>query len=50
METPEHSAVSPQDDGPPPILKTWSRLYTFVICYLLLLIALFYLFTRHFTP
>lgn len=33
----------------PPIFKTWPRLYTFVICYLLFLIALFYLFTKTFS-
>jgi hypothetical protein len=38
------------DDPPPPILKTWSRVYKFVVAYLLFLIVLFYLFTRTFTP
>lgn len=35
-------------EEPPPILGTWSRLYTFVVVYLLALILLFYLFERIF--
>jgi hypothetical protein len=42
--------ATPHDDEPPPILKTWPRVYTFVIGYLLFLIALFYLFTTRFAP
>jgi hypothetical protein len=40
------------DDGeqPPPFLKTWKRVYTFVVCYLILLIALFAWFTRSYAP
>ena len=34
------------DDGPPPFLGTWPRLYAAVVGYLALLITLFYLFTR----
>jgi hypothetical protein len=30
----------------PPILRTWKRLYTAVIIYIFVLIALFYAFTR----
>jgi hypothetical protein len=37
------------DDSHPPFLKTWPRVYTFVVCYLLFLIALFYLFTIRFS-
>ena len=37
-------------DEPPPVFKTWPRVYTFVICYLFFLIALFYLFTARFAP
>jgi hypothetical protein len=37
-----------QDDEPPPILRTWRRLYTAVLLWLLTLIVLFYLFTRAF--
>jgi hypothetical protein len=37
-------------DDPPPVLGTWARVYLFVLCYLALLIALFYLFTRRLAP
>jgi hypothetical protein len=40
----------PVDDEPPPVLGTWSRVYTFVICYLAAVIGLFYWFTRSFAP
>ena len=50
MERPEPNAISSPEDGPPPVLKTWPRVYILVICYLLFLIALFYFFTRHFSP
>ncbi len=36
------------DDDPPPILRTWRRLYTAVLFYLALLILAFYIFTRAF--
>lgn len=43
--------MAPDDNHePPPVLKTWPRVYTFVISYLLFLIALFYIFTIHFAP
>jgi hypothetical protein len=44
--------MSPHDDGdePPPFLKTWGRVYVFVICYLIALIALFAWFTRSYAP
>jgi hypothetical protein len=35
-------------EEPPPILRTWARLYTAVALYLCALIALFALFTRSF--
>lgn len=35
---------------PPPLLGTWSHLYFAVIAWLVLLILLFYLFARRFTP
>jgi hypothetical protein len=40
------------DDGesPPPFLKTWKRVYAFVILYLIALIALFAWFTRSYAP
>jgi hypothetical protein len=37
-------------DEPPPVLKTWPRVYAFVVCYLALLIFLFYVFTTQFEP
>lgn len=39
----------PADDGPPPFLKTWPRVYIFVLAYLAVLIAVFYLFSRAFS-
>jgi hypothetical protein len=36
-------------DEPPPFLGTWRRVYTAVIVYLALLIALCYAFTRAFS-
>jgi hypothetical protein len=32
----------------PPILKTWKNLYALVIGVLIILIVVFYLFTKHF--
>jgi hypothetical protein len=37
-------------DEPPPVLRTWPRVYAFVVCYLALLILLFYIFTKRFEP
>jgi len=34
------------DDEPPPLLRTWPRLYALVVCYLACLIVLFYVFSR----
>jgi hypothetical protein len=36
------------DSEPPPVLGTWRSIYTFVLGWLALLIALFYAFTRYF--
>jgi hypothetical protein len=36
-------------DEPPPFLGTWRRVYTAVVVYLALLIALCYAFTRAFS-
>jgi hypothetical protein len=36
-------------DEPPPLLKTWPRLYTAVLLYLVMLIAGLYTFTRLFS-
>jgi hypothetical protein len=33
-------------DEPPPFLRTWRRVYTFVLLYLCALIGLFFWFTR----
>ena len=41
---------APDAEEPPPILSTWSRLYTLVIVYLVALIVAFYLFSRAVTP
>ena len=35
-------------EEPPPILSTWKRLYGFVLLNLVILIVLFYAFTRYF--
>ena len=40
--------MTTEDDEPPPILKTWRRLYTAVLLWLAVLIVLFYWFTRAF--
>ncbi len=37
-------------DEPPPILKTWPRVYTAVLVYLAAVITLFYVFTESFRP
>jgi hypothetical protein len=36
-------------EEPPPFLGTWARVYAAILCYLALLIFLFYLFSRAFT-
>lgn len=36
-------------DEPPPILKTWPRLYTAVLLYLVFLVTALYTFTRVFS-
>lgn len=38
----------PQDIDPPPIGKTWTRLYVAVLLNLALMIVLFYIFTKSF--
>jgi hypothetical protein len=43
--------MKPQiEDEPPPILRTWPRLYRFVLVYLACVIAAFYWFTRTYAP
>ena len=36
------------DAEPPPVLRTWRNVYIFVLGWLVLLIAVFYAFTRYF--
>ncbi len=42
--------LNPDNDGEekPPVLKSWNKLYLFVIAQTALLILIFYLFTRFF--
>jgi hypothetical protein len=47
--------MSPEDgkpivDEPPPVLRTWRRVYVFVLGYLAAVILAFYWFTVHFAP
>ena len=35
-------------DEPPPFLGTWKRVYVAVVCYLALIITLFYIFAKAF--
>lgn len=37
-----------EPEAPPPIGRTWIRLYTFVLVFLLIQIAIFYAFTKAF--
>lgn len=37
-----------KEENPPPILSSWGRLYTLVLLNLIVLIAIFYIFTRAF--
>lgn len=37
-------------DEPPPFLKTWPRVYRFVLVYLAIVIALFWVFTKYYAP
>ena len=41
---------SNDNEEPPPIFRTWRRLYCAIVAYLALLITLFYLFSVSFTP
>jgi hypothetical protein len=43
----ESKVIAPEE--PPPLLKTWPRLYTAVLLYLVMLIAGLYTFTRIFS-
>ncbi|HEV8146946.1 MAG TPA: hypothetical protein VGP79_11215 [Bryobacteraceae bacterium] len=37
-------------DEPPPFLKTWPRVYVFVLCELAVVIGLFAIFTAYYKP
>jgi len=37
-------------DEPPPFLRTWKRVYAFVLIFLALVIFLAWLFTKHYAP
>jgi hypothetical protein len=37
-------------DEPPPFLETWPRVYIFVLCYLVIVIALLFGFSRAYAP
>lgn len=50
MNASDGSGREPDEDGPPPLLGTWGRVYTALLVYLAALIALFWLFQRRFTP
>ncbi len=39
---------NPDPEAPPPIGRTWNRLYSFVIAFLIFQIALFFIFTKAF--
>jgi hypothetical protein len=41
-----HLMPEPQDDGRPPFLGTWRRVYTATMVYLAVVILAFYAFTR----
>lgn len=40
----------PIADEAPPVMRTWPRVYRFVLGYLAALIFLMWLFTRHYRP
>ena len=46
---PPIASLEPLDE-PPPVLRTWPRVYRFVLGYLAALIALLWWFTRHYRP
>ena len=37
-------------DEPPPFLGSWQRVYIFILCYLVVVIAGFYAFSRAYAP
>jgi hypothetical protein len=50
MTTGADEFVPPREvaDEPPPFLGTWARVYAFVLCYLAVVIAGFWIFERAF--
>ena len=50
MHPSQRDAREPDPSEPPPLLRTWGRVYAALLAYLTLLIALFWLFQRVFTP
>jgi hypothetical protein len=48
VNAPPQRVLAPEE--PPPILGTWPRVYLAVLGWLALLIVLFFLFARAFTP
>jgi hypothetical protein len=48
-ETPEEQARETVEE-PPPFFGSWPHVYIFVVCYLAVLIAGFYVFSRAFAP
>ena len=45
----ENQPTRVMEDGPPPILRTWRRLYLALVCWLAFLILMFYLFARFYS-
>ena len=39
----------PRQEGKPPFVKSWKKVYYFVFANLIVLIIAFYLFTKHFS-
>jgi hypothetical protein len=50
MAEPGNSQPMNGDHEPPPLLRTWPRLYLAVITWLLFLILIFHWFTRRYAP
>jgi hypothetical protein len=49
MEDPKNTNEPDLDDALPPMFKSWSQMYTFVLIMHVIIIVLFYLFTRAFS-
>ena len=48
QNNPAEEPVKQIIDEPPPILGAWSRVYVLVVCWLAVVISLFYVFSRVF--